>query len=794
MKGWKMSRLTFSEIIDRLGGGTPSGDGYVTLCPAHEDSNPSLVLTLKDDGRVLMHCRSQGCSFSDVVAALGMVASDFVEVEAGGMNFSSGAATKMPPTAAHLSWLNNFIDLAASQFFNSPAAEYAEKRWGITPLMALELRLGYTDETVAGDFIPRPWNTSPRITVPLFGFDKMPRGLQGRALRDNDPTRWCSLSNPLDTAWSRLGVFAHDHGDDYVQLGEGPGDALTAYAAGTSSVFLRGTSLAMGAVNQIIAGCSGKVVILAGDADVAGQNFNHNLGEALIGAGIETRTLNLTMPEHGDVTEWREDDPSGFGLDYSLALRSAPLFEIQTETPQQPVAENDSTYLFTEDGNAQRLIKKMGGTLGYCPQIGRMVYADGHWKVDELHQSEKSFSEMTYEMLHEGDDLIERGTRSDNPLLIDRGTRLKGWAVRSQNSPVFPNSIKRADQMISFPMSRLDTRPYLLNVKNGTLDLRTGELKDHDPSDWITHLIDIEYNPHAECPRWDKFLHEIFPGEPEMPPYIKRIAGYAATGEVRESCLICSVGIGANGKSILWGTIEHVLGDLAGSVPFSAFEKKSSGSSTADLAYLRGKRLAMVQEGEANTLLAESTIKRATSGSDSISARHLYKSPMKFYPEFLIVMATNSLPRIRGADEGIWRRIRLLRFKRFFEDWERDPYLFETLKSEREGILRWIVEGAKEWYADGLCDPDSVRESTKNYRHTADELAGFIGQVIEEDPNGSIAGSELMELYMDWTVEENVRSWSRRALYEAVCERVHGVEKVKKKDGVHLLGVQKVTK
>ena len=785
-------KATFSEIIDRLGGGAPSGDGYVTLCPAHEDTNPSLVVTLKDDGRVLMHCRSQNCSFTDIVTALDMEPSDFVEVEAGGdLNISSGASVKMPPTNAHLRWLNSFIEMAHSNFFGSPAEIYAEQRWGITPMMAKELRLGYTEQTVSGDFIPRPWNTSPRITVPLFGFDKTPRGLQGRALQDNDPTRWCSLSNPLDTAWSRLGVFAHDHGDDYVQLGEGPGDALTAYATGASAVFLRGTSLAMGAINQIIAGCSGKVVILAGDSDTAGQIFNAKMGEALVEAGIEVRILNLK--DFSDVTEWREDNPNQFVFGYHKALRSAPLFEKKPfePQPQEPVGKS---YKLTEQGNGERLVDKMDGTISFCPQIGRMVYVNGHWQYDELHHAERQFVDLTNEMYLEGDELIDKGERLDNPNLVEKGSRLKGWALRSQNSPIFQNSIKSADHATSIPLSELDTQPFFLNVKNGTVDLRTGQLKEHDPDDWITHRINIDYNPHAESPRWDQFLNEIFPGEPEMPPYIKRIAGYAATGEVRESCLICSIGIGANGKSILWGTIEHVLGDdLAGSVPFSAFEKRQSGSSTADLAYLRGKRLAMVQEGEANTLLAESTIKRATSGSDSISARHLYKSPMKFYPEFLIVMATNSLPRIRGADEGIWRRIRLLRFNRFFEDWERDPYLFETLKGEREGILRWIIEGAKEWYADGLCDPDSVREHTKNYRHTADELAGFIGQVVEEDLDGSIAGAELMELYMDWCVEENIRAWSRRALYEAICERVHGSSKVKKRDGIYILGIKKVT-
>ena len=785
-------KATFSDILDRLGGGTPNGDGYVTLCPAHDDHSPSLAVALSSGGRVLVHCRSQGCSFSDIASAAGMAPSDFVDVEPGDSSIiSEASAAKMPPSAEHLRWLSTLIDEAASRFADSPAAPYALERWGITEAMAKRLRLGYTDTSISGDYIPFPWTTCDRITVPLLGFDGAPRGLQGRALEE-DPTRWCSLANPPDTAWSRLGVLAHDHGDDYIQLGEGPGDGLTAYATGTSAVFLRGTSLAMGAVNQIIAGCSDKVVILAGDADLAGQGFNGRLGASLTSAGVDARLLALPA-EVGDVTEWREKNPPGFARSYSVALRGATPFIPDAPASPPPTAPLPKSYMMTEDGNAQRLIAMMGGSLASCPQLGRLVYDGGYWQPDELNVAVQRFTEVTYAMLDEGDALLEEGVRTDNALLQERGTALKSWAKRSQNSPTFPNSIKRAEQLTPISMNKLDKHPHLLNVANGTLDLRTGKLRDHDPADWLTHRLNVAYDPDAKCPRWDSFLSEIFPGEPEMPGYIKRVAGYAATGETREQCLICCVGVGANGKSVLWGVIEHVLDDVTGSVPFSAFEKRNSGASTADLAYLRGKRLALVQEGEANTTLAESTIKRATSGADSISARHLYKAPMKFYPEFLIVMATNSLPRIRGADEGIWRRMRLVRFNRYFADHERDPYLFDTLKKEAPGILRWIIEGAKEWHADGLGDPVSVKEHTKNYRHTADELAGFVGQEVVPDPDGSITGTELMGIYMDWCVAENTRAWSRRALYEAICERIHGVEKVKKMDGVHLTGLRLAT-
>ena len=277
-----------------------------------------------------------------------------------------------------------------------------------------------------------------------------------------------------------------------------------------------------------------------------------------------------------------------------------------------------------------------------------------------------------------------------------------------------------------------------------------------------------------------------------MPAFLQRVAGYCAVGETVEHCLFMFIGKGRNGKSCWINAVASVLGPLTGHVPFSTFERKAPGSSSADLASLRGKRLAIVQEGEAGVTLAESTVKRST-GGDALSCRHLYRSQMAYVPEFAIVMATNSAPRIKGADEGIWSRIRRIDWSRYFTEDERDPWLTHKLAEESPGILNWIIDGARLWYEGGLGDPEVVRTASRNYRHTSDELLGFCGTVIIEDDDGSINGSELMGLYLDWAVDENVRPWTRRALYEAIVERVEGVRKVKRSDGVHLLGIRLAT-
>ena len=784
--------MKFGAVLDLLQNVEQKGKGYMACCPVHDDEHPSLSVSLTDEGRVLIKCWSAGCDFHDIVAAIGLTAADLRKVDADSTHVTTSTTAATPPTADQLGWLSDFIEARVDGFADSPGMEYAERRWGTTEAQARHLKLIYPPPGTSGRYIPYPWTTCGRIGVPLYGFDNVARGLQGRALGD-DPKRWCSLGSPENSAWSRLGVLAHDHGDDYVQLGEGPGDGLTAYSAGTSAVFLRGTQLVNDVViNQLIAGCHGKVVILAGDADRSGAEFNLRLGEHLSEAGIDVRVLDL--PDGvGDVPEMREAAPIAFPRQYAVALRDAPPFSPTPTPPPPAVIPSGRSYLGTHQGNAERLIDAMGGAFASCPQLGRLIFSNGYWQADELHHAVRAFSKITYEMIAEAEVLLEEGRRIDNQTLIDRGNALKAWARARQNEPHFSKSILRAEQLAAVPLRLFDTHKHLLNCRNGTVDLRTGVLRDHDRDDRITHRLDVDFDPDATCPRFDQFLAEIFPGDADMPGYLQRGCGYAATGETIEQCLVICIGIGANGKSCLWSTVQHVLGPLVGVVPFTSFDKRAAGQSSADLASLRGKRLALVMEGEASVTLSESTLKRAT-GGDAVSARHLYKSQMSFFPEFLIVMSSNHLPRIKGADESIWRRMRLVRFPRFFTDAERDPRLFIDLRAEAPGVLRWIVEGAKRWYADGLLDPVAVKAATRNYRSTSDELGTFIGMVVGADPEASIAGNVVMGAYLDFAVEENLhRPWSRRALYEGLTERLPGVSKVKKMDGIHLVGLRMAT-
>jgi len=340
--------------------------------------------------------------------------------------------------------------------------------------------------------------------------------------------------------------------------------------------------------------------------------------------------------------------------------------------------------------------------------------------------------------------------------------------------------------------SDFDARADLLSVRNGTIDLRTGELRPHRREDMITRYVDVDYRPDATCPRWEKFLEEIFPDNPELPAYMQRLIGYGITGSTAEQCFAVLWGKGANGKSVFMDTVTSVFSAVSRTTPFSTFEERSNGGIPNDLAALRGARIVRASEGDRNKPMAEGVLKQAT-GGNVLVARFLRQEFFEFTPTFLLLMDTNHKPRFRGQDDGLWRRVKMVPFKRRFEPHERDYELADKLRAEAEGILAWAVRGAVEWYRNGLQDPEVVRNATREYRETSDALSGFLPGVLEKtgDPNDRVSGTAAFNAYMDWCEAENLppkERWTRRTFFAALEER--GIDRVRTVHGQTLLGVR----
>jgi putative DNA primase/helicase len=338
--------------------------------------------------------------------------------------------------------------------------------------------------------------------------------------------------------------------------------------------------------------------------------------------------------------------------------------------------------------------------------------------------------------------------------------------------------------------AKFDAAPDLLSFRNGTVELRTGKIRPHDKRDMMTYALDINFRADAKAPRWESFMGEIFPDMPEMVPYMQRMLGYGISGYTDEQCFCVLWGKGANGKSVLTDTLTAVFRTISTTTPFATFEDKASGGIPNDLAALRGSRLVMASEGESGRPMSEAVLKRVT-GKDEIAARFLRQEFFTFRPTFLLMLATNHKPKFRGQDDGLWRRVKMIPFKRFFAPSERDHNLDRKLLAEAEGIAAWCVRGAVAWFAGGLQDPEMISEATDEYKATSDALSGFFPGVIVADDSARMDGSAAFNSYLEWCEAENLpakEQWTRTAFYSAMEER--GAVKRRGNKGMALVGIR----
>jgi putative DNA primase/helicase len=303
-----------------------------------------------------------------------------------------------------------------------------------------------------------------------------------------------------------------------------------------------------------------------------------------------------------------------------------------------------------------------------------------------------------------------------------------------------------------------DSDPFVLGVGNGVVDLCKGKLREGKPSDRITLHSNIFFDPQAQCPRWIRFLEEIFDADQELVNYVHRAIGYSLTGDTREQCLFLCYGIGANGKSLLLEVLRHTLGSYAYNLPFSAFELNSRSAIPNDVAALDRRRFVTAIETNESIQLNEGRIKALT-GCDPVTARFLYREFFTFIPMAKFWLAFNHKPRISDDSPGFWRRIRLIPFLQRFPEGIADKNLMEKLKAEAPGILAWAVRGALIWRAEGLGMPAAVKQVTEDYRKQSDPLEDFLTECCEIrlSPDARVAAGSLWDGYIRWANSNSER-------------------------------------
>jgi putative DNA primase/helicase len=423
----------------------------------------------------------------------------------------------------------------------------------------------------------------------------------------------------------------------------------------------------------------------------------------------------------------------------------------------------------TDVGNARRLILNYGVDLRWCELWKKWLVWDGkRWVPDDvlkIHQWAKDTIRAMYREAAEEPDENQR-------------KRLAQHAFKCESLFKIRAMIDTAKSDVSTKPDLFDRDPWLLNVENGTLNLRTRELLPHNREDFITKLAPVEYDPLAECPRWYEHMKKIMADNRELIGFLQNGYGYSLTGNTDERKIFFQWGSGGNGKTTTNEVIREIMGDYAVRTPTETLFIKNDGAIPNDVAKLNGARFVFCSEAEEGKKLAESLIKDVT-GGDTISARFMRAEWFEFRPTFKIWLATNHKPIIRGTDNAIWDRIVLIPFNVEIPQKERIPRreLMAQFEDEKAGILAWMVRGCAGWHRTGLESPKEVIEATSNYRSEMDIIADFIKDRCTVGQDLSIEAPALYEEYQHWATKNGIRkplahlAFSNRLLEKGFTKR-----------------------
>jgi putative DNA primase/helicase len=438
-----------------------------------------------------------------------------------------------------------------------------------------------------------------------------------------------------------------------------------------------------------------------------------------------------------------------------------PVDDREVEGIARSVASYPRQFNRTDLGNAERFAARHAADIRFVKAWGWVVWDGRRWQVDARGEVERRAAETVRAML------AEAATVHDP----DERKQLSRFAIKSESRAAIANMLALAESQRELRTDEtvFDQHPELLTVQNGVIDLSTGAVREARREDMITRRTDIRYDPDADCPRWIRFLDEIFEGRPAVIEFVRRAVGYSMTGLTTEQCLFVLWGAGSNGKSTFVRVIEGLLGELALETPPETLLLRRDGIPN-DVARLAGARFVSARETDEGRRLAESRIKQMT-GGDRVAARFLHKEWFDFTPTFKIWLATNHRPEIRGTDHAIWRRIRLIPFNVIIPDDRQDGQLPDKLAAELPGILNWAVRGCLEWQRDGLRPPDEVMRATAQYRADEDVLGAFFAEHTVQ--KGQCPASSLYAEYRKWAEASGEKLMSQTRFGKAVAERGH---------------------
>ena len=458
--------------------------------------------------------------------------------------------------------------------------------------------------------------------------------------------------------------------------------------------------------------------------------------------------------------------------------------------PRAARAENPVvTRPFTDTGNAERLVDRHGHEIRYChPWKKWHTWRDIQWSTDETGDVASRIKDTLRAARQSAMNRLRSiptppaDAPKDHPDRLARAEiqdELKFLsASESSRARSSMETLARSEAGVPILIADMNKNPWLLNVLNGTIDLRTGDIRPHDPSDLITRCAPVVFDREARCPVWRSVIARCIP-DIEVQQFLQRAVGYALTGVIAEHGFFFLYGRGANGKSTILNTILKLLGDYARTVPVEMFIEAQGDRHPTEIADLHGVRFAVTSEAPLGKSFDESKLKKLT-GGDRLEGRRMREDFRQFDPTHKLFISGNHRPRIKGQDDGIWRRVYLIPFNVQIPTAEQNPELPTSLAAELPGILNWAIAGCMAWKALGLTPPSSVQAASDDYRQSQDALADFFDSccdICPQDADPAVRAQyrqnwpEFFRAYNDFCDRNKEKPLGKIILLEHMADR-----------------------
>jgi putative DNA primase/helicase len=470
---------------------------------------------------------------------------------------------------------------------------------------------------------------------------------------------------------------------------------------------------------------------------------------------------------------------------------------------------------FSDIGQAEVFVREYRDRIRFSPSTGFLVYNGSYWEESELkaqgYSQElvlKQIEEIDNELLKMQEQIKKSGVREIISSMSEKKAlsvfddnqksiyfklvsleNYKKYAIKRGDTRAIHATLKESKPMLEIDQRELDTDEFLLNTPSFTVDLRTGEHRDHDANEFITKetLIDPSDN---NMDLWLDALDTFFVKDKELIDYVQKVAGLSLIGKVFIEALIIAYGNGRNGKSTFWNTISRVLNLYSGSISADILTVNSKRNAKPELAETRGKRLLIAAELEEGLRLNTSNVKQLCS-TDEIVAEKKYKDPFKFIPSHTLVLYTNHLPKVGALDDGTWRRLIVIPFEAKIEGTSDIKNYTDYLVENAGGaVLKWLIDGAKkaidEDYKFTL--PKKVSNAINEYKESNNWFKHFLNECCDIDSSYEEKSGELYGEYRAYCLRTGEYVRSTTDFYSALSS--YGFNRVKLRDGIKVQGLR----